>query len=80
MKLPEIPGSIMVQMAIAPQRAMNHMSEVVSVGDIRQMKAPRAIPATSQKMSDPFQPLMSESMNMAETMIRPKKNAQVWTG
>ncbi len=80
MKLPEIPGRIIVQMAMAPHSAMNQRSDVVSVGERRQMNAPRATPPINQQRSLPFHPLMSESMNMAETIIRPKKNAQVWTG
>ena len=80
MKLPDIPGRIMVQMAMAPQRAMNQRSDVVSVGDSRHMKAPRAIPARSQAESAGFHPLMSESMNITETTINPKKKAQVCTG
>ena len=74
------PGRIMVQIAMAPQRAMNQRSEVVSVGERRQMNAPNTTPKTSQQISLPFHPLMSESMNMAETMISPKKNAHVCTG
>ena len=80
MKLPEMPGRIIVQIAIAPQIAMNQGASGVVEGDRRQIAAPIAAPMASQRTSTAFLPLRSASMNTAETRISPKKNAQVCTG
>lgn len=59
MKLPEMPGRIIVQIAIAPHIMMNQPASVVWVGESRQIIAPRKTPKTSQSPSATFQPLMS---------------------
>ena len=50
MKLPDIPGSIIAQMAIDPLRKTNHNSSGVWPGLARQMKAPVATPASREMM------------------------------
>ena len=49
MKLPEMPGRIMVHTAIAPHMKMNQSPSGVSVGDIVQMTTPRAIPTMKKR-------------------------------
>ena len=59
MKLPEIPGRIMVQTAMAPQMNMNQRSSGVVVGDRVQMTTPRAMPTAKNIKSSTFHPLIS---------------------
>ena len=73
MKLPDIPGNIIAQMAMAPQRKINQRSFGVSVGDIRQMAAPAAIPRARASRCLILVRSMSLSISIADAIMRPKK-------
>ena len=80
MKLPEMPGSIMVQMARAPQTNKNQRSSGVSVGESVHTASPSSRPKARKTTSTPFQPFISLNMVTLEAMMSPKKKAQVSTG
>ena len=80
MKLPDMPGRIIAQMAIAPLRKMNHRSSGVWVGESVQTVTPRMMPRSSMPPSRAFQPEIPRRMNMDDATISPKKNAHVWIG
>ena len=80
MKLPEMPGRIIAQMAMAPLRKMNHSASGVWVGESVQTVTPRTTPPRTRSISRSFQPLIPRRMNIDDATMRPKKNAQVWIG
>ena len=80
MKLPDIPGSIMAHIAMAPQMRMNQSPSGVSVGERVQTTTPRMMPKTSITKSFTFHALMPFRMNMDDATMRPKKKAHVWIG
>ena len=80
MKLPEMPGRIIAQMAIAPLRKMNQSASGVWVGDKVHTTAPRMMPPTRNPASFSLQPEIPRRMNMDEATMRPKKKAHVWIG
>ena len=80
MKLPEMPGSIMAHIAMAPLRNMNQRASGVWVGDSVQTTTPRMIPKISSMPSRNLHPEMPFRMKTDDATIRPKKNAQVWMG
>ena len=49
-KLPDIPGRIIAQIAIAPEMKMNQYSSVVWLGETRQIYAAITIPASKETM------------------------------
>ena len=73
MKLPEIPGKIMAQIAMAPHRKMNHRWFGVSVGDTRHIAAPAAIPSSRAMMFFILVKSISLRISIAEAIMRPKK-------
>ena len=80
MKLPDMPGRTMAQMAMAPLRKMNQRPSGVWVGERVQMVTPRITPRSSSTPSRSFQPLMPRMMNADDATMRPKKKAHVWIG
>ena len=80
MKLPEMPGSIMAQIAMAPLRNMNQRASGVSVGERVQIATPRAMPSATYSPSRNFHPLIPRRMKMDDATISPKKKAQVCIG
>ena len=71
-----MPGRIIAQIAIAPERNMNHQASGVSAGERREIAAAAAIPATiasrcwMRNLPTPF------STKKEEARIRPKKRLQ----
>ena len=77
MKLPEIPGRIIAQMATAPHRNTNHSPSGVSVGVSVQITAPRPTPKTVRTTSLNFHPEIPRRMKTDDATMSPKKNAHV---
>ena len=75
-----MPGRIIAQIAMAPDRKMNHRASGVSVGESVHTTTPSMTPSTSMTQSLSFQSLISLRMNTEEATMRPKKKAQVGTG
>ena len=80
MKLPDIPGSIIAQMARAPLRNMNQSASGVLTGESVQTVAPRTIPRVRNAPSASFHPEMPRNMNIDDATMSPKKNDHVWIG
>ena len=80
MKLPDMPGSIIAQIAMAPLMNTNHRASGVLVGDSVQITTPRMTPKTRNAPSRIFHPDIPRMMKMEEATMSPKKNAQVWIG
>ena len=80
MKLPEMPGRIIAQMAMAPLRKMNQYASGVWVGDKVHTVTPSPTPRIMKSMSRSFHPLIPRRMNIDEATMRPKKKAHVWIG
>ena len=79
-KLPEMPGRIIAQIASAPLMKMNQRPSGVWVGERVQMTTPSTMPSAAKRPSRTFQPLIPFRMKTDEATIRPKKKAQVWIG
>ena len=77
MKLPEMPGRIIAQIAIDPLRKINQRASGVCVGERVQMTTPRIQPNTKRSPSRSFQPEIPRRMKIDEATMRPKKNAHV---
>ena len=80
MKLPEIPGRIIAQMAMAPVRKINHKSSGVSVGESVQTTTPKITPNIVIVTDRSFQEFIPRSINRDDATIRPKKKAHVSIG
>ena len=77
MKLPEIPGKIIAQIAMAPLKKMNQRASGVWVGERVHTTTPRMHPSVMNSPSRSFHPEIPRRMNIDEATIRPKKNAHV---
>ena len=80
MKLPDMPGSIIAQIAMAPLRNMNHSASGVLVGESVHITTPSMTPKARNAPSRTFQPDIPRMMKIDDATISPKKNAQVWMG
>lgn len=80
MKLPDMPGSIMAHIAMAPLRKMNQRSSGVSVGESVHTTTPRKMPKTTISNESGVHLFISLRMKMEDATIRPKKNPQVSMG
>ena len=74
MKLPDIPGSIIAQIAMAPEMKINHKSLGVCAGESRQIAAPIAVPISIGRMFEILLSLISFNKMNADAIISPKKN------
>ena len=74
MKLPDIPGSIIAQIAMAPEMKINHKSLGVCAGESRQIAAQIAVPISIGRIFDIFDNLMSFNKMNDDATISPKKN------
>ena len=77
MKLPDIPGSTIAHIAIAPLMKMNQSPSGVWVGDRVHMTTPNMMPKMRNSPSRTFHPDIPFNMNMLEAAINPKKNPHV---
>jgi hypothetical protein len=81
MKLPEIHGKIIAQIAIAPQMKVHHHEEVIERGSLVGEVMKNAITQNIIKHRIVFQfRLTCFQRNTAEIRINPKKNAQIKIG
>ena len=80
MKLPEMPGKIMAQMAMAPQRKMNHSAEGVSAGVMTVMNQAATAPTTNPAMLLTSHRVTSRETNHVDASTSPKKKAHTSTG
>src|SRR5690554_2400815 len=72
-KLPEIPGSIMAQMAMAPEIKIKGIEVLASAGEITVIKYAITTPATTAMIVVTVHSLIAFDTYMAEATIRPKK-------
>jgi hypothetical protein len=81
MKLPEIPGKIIAQIAIEPQMKSHHHDEVIESGALvgAVMKKAKTQNITKHRIVFQFR-LTCFQRNTAEIKINPKKNAQINIG
>ena len=79
-KLPEIPGRTIAQIARAPLMNTNQRASGVWVGESVHMIAPRATPKTSMTTSLSFHPETPFKIKIDDATISPKKNAHVCIG
>ena len=74
MKLPEIPGRIIAQMASAPAKNRVTGSAVSCSGAARVIQMAKAVPATSPSMRSQRQRDTSRPTSQTDTITSPKKN------
>ncbi len=81
MKLPEIPGKIIAQIAIAPQMKIHHHDEVIESGVFvgAVMKKAKTQKIIKHRVVFQFR-LTCLQRNTAEIKINPKKNDQIKIG
>jgi hypothetical protein len=77
---PEIPGSIIAQIARAPERKTNPTFVGVSAGVAILIKKAMAIPMNPAIYTSAFHLVISRATIMAEIMMSPKKKDQTWIG
>ncbi len=80
MKLPEMPGSIIAHIAMAPLMKTNHSPSGVLVGERVHITVPSTIPKARRHISLTLQSEMPRRMNIDEAAMSPKKKAHVRIG
>ena len=80
MKAPDIPGKIMAQMAIAPERRINHQSSGVLVGVSTVIVYAMMAPTINEVMVSISHFFISLDTMRAEITMRPKKKDQMYNG
>ena len=73
MKLPEIPGRIMAQMAMAPDKKMNHSPLGVLAGVASVIRNAMIIPTSKEITTTTRHLTIFRKTNTADIMISPKK-------
>ncbi len=80
MNAPDIPGKIMAQIAIAPERRINHQSSGVLVGVSTVIVYAMMAPTINEVMVSISHFFISLDTMRAEITMRPKKKDQMYNG